>query len=380
MAKFKLQLANEEGELSSLVYDTAVSTLTDESGEDIIPNRLLPLRRKMKRVTISLGFSCNMSCSYCLQSKNKKKAYDEDQVKTIIASINTMDADDNIKIEFWGGEPTLYWDEIVSIVEGINFEPKSGYGIITNGTGLTIDKSKWLIDNNFVVSLSHDGQGQNIRGKETLDDDGVKSAVEWLIRHHNSRFSINSVITKDNINTADRREFFRKKLGLTTHHINLGGEGPVYNTEMVLLDKDILHTSIFEDVIGGEGLDYDFYLTTIGMFFNTLIYKTPLEKISTKCGIDKEDNYEILSLDGKKLSCHNYDHSFKINKLSESDKCEKCIVAHLCKSSCPAIDKSSDMFKRNCEIMYSTHTALLRAAISIIFGGKKQLVNYEEIS
>lgn len=377
MPKFNIVLSNGE-DTRNIIYDSDISEIIDTDGSKIIPPPKSYDYGFDRKITISLGFSCNMKCSYCLQSKTKKSQFDIGKVKELLDKLNTEDLS-RTRIEFWGGEPTLYWREIEYIVNNIKNKPAGGYLMITNGTGLTKDRAKWLISNSFQIAVSHDAQGQSIRGLEPLKMEPVREAVEWLIRHHNTKVSINSVLTKDNLNTKDRKDYFRKLLGLTTQHINTSGEGPAYNTDVELIDLETLHDNIYNDIVGGEGLEYGFYKNTIDMFINTIAKRSKLENITTKCGIERNDRYKILSLDGKTLSCHNYDHSFEIQKLSDSDQCKKCLVAHLCKSSCPAIPKDSEMFQKNCEVMFQTYTALFRVAVMLMTDGSWQVMGFTEI-
>lgn len=88
-------------------YATNDNTITNENGvllnldiEDIKETHI-------KKFTIQLGFSCNMSCSYCLQSKAKKIKFNQEHCDKILEQLNNTDLT-NTKIEFWGGEPLLY--------------------------------------------------------------------------------------------------------------------------------------------------------------------------------------------------------------------------------------------------------------------------------
>lgn len=369
-------------------YNTKDNSLTDENNKKIENINLFKSKEnknKEKKLTIQLGFSCNMSCSYCLQSKTKKSKFNKLECDTLIDKLLITDLT-NTRLEFWGGEPLLYFKEIVYIVRKLKSKKHlpSSFLIITNGLLLTVRIVKFLLKMNFNLAISHDAQSQDIRGKNPFEISSSLEAIKYLndlYKNGEHRFSINSVITKDNINTENRLKYFAKYLGENEDYIiPHGGEGPVYNSEIDLLNIETLNNDIYADIMFGSGILYGYYNDIIYNFVNGL-GKRDLFKITTKCGIENENKYGVIDIHGKDLSCHNYDFKFKINTLQENDICLKCPVVQLCKSSCPAIDKSSDLFKKNCTVMFNTNMGLLRAIIEIIFITKNPFIkeNEEEI-
>ena len=356
-------------------YDTKDNSLTDENNEKIENLTLFNSKEnknKEKKLAIQLGFSCNMSCSYCLQSKTKKTKFNQLECDTLIEKLLKLDLT-NTRLEFWGGEPLLYFKEIVYIVRKLKSKKHlpSSFLIITNGLLLTVRMVKFLLKMNFNLAISHDAQSQDIRGKNPFEIPSSLEAIKYLYELHKNgehRFSINSVITKDNISTENRFKYFAKYLGENENGdiiLPHGGEGPVYNSDIDLLNIETLNNDVYTDVVFGAGMYYGYYYDAVGSFINNL-GKRNISNITTKCGIDNESKYSIIDIHGKDLSCHNYDFKFKIITLQENDICLKCPVVQLCKSSCPAIDKSSDLFKKNCTVMFNTNMGLLRAIIEII--------------
>lgn len=68
--------------------------------------------------------------------------------------------DEKVNLVFFGGEPTLLWDElIVPTVQYANqqYKDEIHFGITTNGTLLSEERVKFLSDNNFNLLLSIDG-------------------------------------------------------------------------------------------------------------------------------------------------------------------------------------------------------------------------------
>lgn len=333
------------------------------------------IERPAKRLCISLGFSCNMTCSYCLQSKNKKSKFNKEQADKIVDKLNNMDLS-KTKVEFWGGETLLYTEEIKYIVENLAKLPFA-LQVITNGTKLNMELALWLEKYNFSIAISHDCQGQELRGKDCFEDPVNLEAIRYLAYNRPSMFSINSVISGKNIETVERLRFIEKYI--PDYEGGHGGEGPLYNTNIDSLNNDDLHDAIYNDLSIGVGMKYSFYRDGIISFIKSLQKNIPNSKITTKCGVDK-DSYSILSMDGKELTCHNYDSKLPLYKFSEGDKCSSCLVSNLCKGSCPIVPKDSDMFKRNCATMYATYSALLRASLTVLSDGKYQMVDVKELS
>ena len=356
-------------------YDTIYNTILDENNNIIsIDNNIK--EPFIKKLAIQLGFSCNMSCSYCLQSKSKKVSFNQEHCDKIVEQLNHSDLT-NVKIEFWGGEPLLYLEEIKYIVEHLINKPKY-FLIITNGMLLTLDLVKYFMDNNFHIVVSHDAQGQSVRGKNPFENNTSLEAIRYLYHNYREKFGINSVITKDNINTENRLKYFASYLEESDiTNIPHGGEGPVYNSNLELLNINTLCQDVYEDILLGYGGYYSYYQQVLSSFFKSYGKKN-LETITTKCGIDNPERYQVLSLDGKELSCHNYDYKFDIQKLSSSDKCLKCPVVHLCKSSCPAMDKESEVFKKNCEVMFNSNMGILRVIFFMLTDNQYNVINIKE--
>lgn len=81
--------------------------------------------------------------------------------KTLKYIFSKIDAP-TLNISFFGGEPTMAWDEIVYAVgEALLYADRNGtnvsFSLTTNGSLLTDDRAKFLSDNNFAIVYSFDG-------------------------------------------------------------------------------------------------------------------------------------------------------------------------------------------------------------------------------
>lgn len=121
-----------------------------------------------RTIMLILGRGCNMCCPHC--SQNKAKLY---QGKTIVTNefidwvvkwarlvpkssqVRTMKT-----IMFWGGEPLVYWKEIVEIVEHLNekgiTKDNFDFKVFTNGLLLTQEKLDFMYKHNFMIAMSYD--------------------------------------------------------------------------------------------------------------------------------------------------------------------------------------------------------------------------------
>ncbi|BBI61635.1 hypothetical protein HSBAA_29410 [Vreelandella sulfidaeris] len=111
----------------------------------------------LETLKIQLGLKCNYSCSYCSQA-----SFTESDVKTGVGDVQQFisDLDKWVttapkRIEFWGGEPLLYWRRIEALIPLlVNKWPAAELSIVTNGSLLTEDKVDVIISNGINIAIS----------------------------------------------------------------------------------------------------------------------------------------------------------------------------------------------------------------------------------
>lgn len=367
--RFKITLEHDITQEEKVVYyDTTDSSLVDDSNNKIdLTHLFIPEFSKndtIKRLTIQLGFSCNMTCNYCLQSKTKKGEIDYKKLDKLIEEIKKEDIE-RCKIEFWGGEPLLYLDEIKYIVENLNkLSPYLLYCIVTNGTLLTLENIKFFIDNFFIISISHDAQAQHNRGKDPFLNKESLDAMKELIKHR--RLFFNSVITNNNINTKERIKYFASYLEVDENDIIHNGEGIVYNTNLEIVNKVSIEKEVYNDLFYGMGERYIPNVTKINRFLFSIKNGTKIENLTTKCGIDKP-TYKNLSISGETLTCHNFNKKYDIVLFKDRKNCNKCLVAHMCRGGCPVIKNDEELFKKNCEVFFKYNLGIMKYIFKLIF-------------
>lgn len=131
----------------------------------------------MRYVTFIVTQNCNLNCLYCYEHNKTRKSIDVELVKSIIENeLNIKDEFSEICFDFFGGEPFLEFDKIREIVDYFKekkYDKKIYFFAGTNGTLITDDIKKWLLDNKniFQLALSLDGTREmhNINRSNSYD-------------------------------------------------------------------------------------------------------------------------------------------------------------------------------------------------------------------
>jgi uncharacterized protein len=228
VAKFKIYCTNLNGDhIETFEYDNSISKLFDSNGNLVVAdlgeihrnnfgnvkdafvvseNNPAKKSRDFRRLKISLGLKCNYSCEYCVQRfvphenenpVSKTESFLDKIYKNFDFGLDGFGK----RIEFWGGEPLLYWDTILPIAKSLkeNFS-KITFSIITNGSLLTKEKIDILDELGFCISISHDGPGQSVRGPDPLEIPKIKEI--WLYAYSKLKpkgmISFNSMLNVEN--------------------------------------------------------------------------------------------------------------------------------------------------------------------------------------
>ena len=110
-----------------------------------------------RNIRILLGHACNFRCKYCQQKHTKKEVITEEQIKKLQDKIiDNLDLSILETVQYWGGEPLLYWPEIKKFYYFFkDVSPKTGTCIVTNGSLMNEEICDFICDDdNFSIILS----------------------------------------------------------------------------------------------------------------------------------------------------------------------------------------------------------------------------------
>jgi len=388
---FELIMIDQENKRRSIFYDPHKSTVSDKDGKDILITDVKPHScfkkaigisptnpgskvSKLSKIRIQLGLGCNYSCSYCLQKDQIK-----DSTKTSLrdAEIFMKNLDKWVEgapaeIEFWGGEPLLYWNKIKFLLEKLTERfPEVSYLIITNGSLIDDDFIETVEKYNIRVAISHDGPGQYNRGPDPLDNPIQFEMIKKFFDRRKNNMSFNSVITPSNMNLDKIEQFFKSKFGQEARISFEGvvinyddGESNTFTTEQYNeLSKNVAMSCMRPF----ENLPNTFQIK-IREFMKTLQNKLSSDSVFQKCGMDRED-YIAVDLLGNVMTCqntgstgkHRIGHVYSLDKVklntswhwSQREECSHCPVLQLCAGSCMYVEGPSWYHSCNNEYYYN---------------------------
>lgn len=395
------------------VYDNETSEIWDEAGTPVdvdplykvnygiskptSPNNPLG-KSRIKTLKIQLGLSCNYSCEYCSQRfvPNIEHANTKLLDKFLSSIDNWMQHPPEV-VEFWGGEPFVYWKNLKPLAEALRTKwPLADFLVITNGSLITEDIIDWLDELNFSVGVSHDGPGQNVRGPDPLENPEQRNNLLKLFKRllPKNKVSLNSMIHRENMDRNKIQEFFESILGKDSRfNIGEGGfidvydEGGLKNTLQSHAEHLGFRRLTLDALHDGQASRFNVVRQRLGEWVDSWGNKRSWDAIGQKCGMDREDNIAV-DLNGNVLTCQNVTavskapngKSHRIGHVSQFDKiklttsthwkfrdeCAKCPVLQMCKGSCMFLE--DEYFKKSCDSAYSDHIPFFAKAFEHVTG------------
>lgn len=165
----------QEISLKDLGYtsDLRENPLSNEDGYNVV-------QKNAKTLIIELTEECNFRCKYCIFDEDNKqernhseKKLSIDCAKSNIEQFYSRTDKKEAYVIFYGGEPLLEFKMLQELVEhGNKISNKNfKYSLTTNGVLLTKQKIDFLVENNFIVTVSIDGP-QNIHDLARVSKNG----------------------------------------------------------------------------------------------------------------------------------------------------------------------------------------------------------------
>jgi len=391
-------------------------TLTQEEFKPFDKDRPLKKSKDIVVLKIQLGLSCNYSCDYCSQKfVERAPETSKKDIDAFLEKLDVLNFDERkgLKIEFWGGEPFVYWKTLKPLAEALldrfsTWKQKPQYSVITNGSILTDDIIDWLMKYNFQVSISHDGPGQSVRGPDPFDDPEQKKRVLGFYRmmtRLKKGISFNSMLNSKNTSRKAIYDWFVNFTG--DENVRLGegtivdayDEDGITNSLTSLKEHFEFRKQAFKDIYTTQGkIGFTNILSKIDNFSNDVLSHSNSKYLGQKCGMDNE---HVISIDmrGNVLTCQNVS-SLETSKNGESHlggnlddfdnveiktsthwsnrkECPKCPVLHLCKGACMFLDKK--FWDISCANAFSDNIPLFALSFERITGYIPVYINNDEL-
>lgn len=217
-----------------IIYDYFNSRIADISKEDFLKNNLpnftydkIPNSKefdpKKSYLTLILNKSCNMGCVYCFAdggdcNKKMSKEIIRESIKEAIKPET-----EEFFLTFFGGEPTLCYDEIVfAVKEAEKYPVTNKFAISTNGV-MNEKMLDFLIEKRFAFNLSMDGTPE-VQDKQRPMTDGsssykhVEHTIKKLVRSDIS-FKVRATITSDSLEEMPKMIKYLSDLGVKYIHL-----------------------------------------------------------------------------------------------------------------------------------------------------------------
>ncbi|MGN1158401.1 MAG: radical SAM protein [Agathobacter sp.] len=202
----KALVENDEDELFKLKYVTQARRFS---------NKVLAL-------TINPTLDCNFACPYCFEKKHPKEYMNDEIEDDIINYIKRQKDANSISVTWFGGEPWLAFDRIMSLSHrmmnlGLSYEA----GIISNGYLLTEEVAEALEKIKISrVQVTIDGlayvhdKRRPLRGCHKGTFDVIMKNIDYLhMNYPNIRISIRVNIDKTNMYAfRDLKKFFNNNV------------------------------------------------------------------------------------------------------------------------------------------------------------------------
>jgi len=419
---FEITAQKETGEQQILLYDNQTNTLSGENGmifkypeEHIQPqtgtkvvpfdkNNPLKKSRDVHLLKIQLGLSCNYTCDYCSQKfVERAPETNKKDIDAYLAKLDNFNFDETrgLKVEFWGGEPFVYWKTLKPLAEAIrekfsHWAKEPRFSVITNGSILTKEICAWLYYMGFDVAISHDGPGQSVRGPDPFDDPAQKKIILdfYKIMHRQNRISFNAMLNSKNQSRKAIHDWFIELTGDPTVPLGEGSMVDAYDEDGISNSLDSLEDhfkfrqSTFAEIREVKGnIGFGIIQTKVNQFTTGILKNTSAEYLNQKCGMDIP-GVIATDLRGNVMTCQNVS-SIETSKNGESHyggtlddfdniaiksathwmnrpHCRDCPVLQICQGSCMFLD--GKYWDISCANAYSDAVVKFALGIELITG------------
>jgi uncharacterized protein len=391
---FEITAQKETGEQQNFLYDNQTNTLSGENGmifeytentnatpigNPVVPfdkNNPLKKSRDVQLLKIQLGLSCNYTCDYCSQKfVERAPETSKKDIDAYLAKLDNFNFDETrgLKVEFWGGEPFVYWKTLKPLAEAIkekfsHWKKEPRLSVITNGSILTKEMCAWLYYMGFDVAISHDGPGQSVRGPDPFDDPAQKKIILdfYKIMRRQNRISFNAMLNSKNLSRKSIHDWFIDLTGDESVPLGEGSIVDAYDEDGIGNSLDSLeeHFKFRQSTFGeirasGGNIGFGTITRKIDDFTKSVLSHRSAEYLNQKCGMDIP-GVIATDLRGNVMTCQNVS-PIETSKNGESHfggtlddidnisiksathwmnrpHCRDCPVLQICQGSCMFLD------------------------------------------
>lgn len=421
---FEIHAERSANDKKIFYYDNMTNTLKDSGGnvfefpkesyskpeqKEFKPfdkNNPLVKSKLITHLKIQMGLSCNYSCDYCSQKfVERPKETSKKDIDAFLEKLEVLEFDEQkgLQIEFWGGEPFVYWKTMKPLAEALRekfttWVRKPQFSVITNGSILTDDIIDWLMMMNFSVSISHDGPGQYVRGPDPFDDPEQKNRLIGFYRmmtRLKKSISFNPMMNSKNKSRKEVRDWFVNMIGDENVQLGEGGIVDAYDEDGITNSLQSLQehfeyrrTSFSDFYTMGQKLNFVGQFSKIDDLTRRILTHEEAKYLNQKCGMDDEHTLAI-DLRGNVMTCQNVSaledskngeshlggtlDDYENVKLKSSThwsnrkECSGCPVLHICKGACMFLDKK--FWDISCANAYSDNVPLFAISLTNITNG-----------
>lgn len=344
-----LPLADEELEKQLRQLKVIVDNDMDEINKVKYINLLNRNENRRLILTINPTLACNFNCPYCFENEHSN-IYMHDLVEEkIILFIKKHVGLKALDVTWFGGEPLLAFDRIVSMTKkmqnlGLNYKA----GMITNGYLLTekvISKLESLAISSIQITIDGMADLHNTRrclksGKPTFDKILQNIA---LLQKVNPQIRLNVRVNVDKTNYADFLELYKflKDKHYPTLNVNLAFVKDMTGCYKCNHSYDMQEQAqIVKDLLQKYGLDFSMVFPRSERYECAIRNRNALvigpEGELYKCWNDVGNKSKIIgNIDGKITN-----EALLLRYLVAADpfedpKCQECFLLPVCGGGCP---------------------------------------------
>jgi uncharacterized protein len=434
--KYKLIFATDAGEYKAAFFDGNHNVLFDDQGIKLqVPEKLHSLGKTLSVFTSSLksndfntdvvwdyrnenspklkkdeavytlrlrlGDLCNYSCHYCPQKYHDDVDFadiDKD-VDALIEDLKKVQyTDGELMVQFWGGEPLVYWSSIVKLVSFFKLHRQGKqlkFYMICNGSLLTDDKVDFLLDlyREYPISLgiSHDSYWHEItRGKDIFDSPKRVALINKLIDTMGPMCKFVTAASKENHDMIRMQEFFKAKLGRDEVYVESRLIRPYTDEAMPFSVRtrqdmwNVVRSHLSSMYDGGVAINYTFF-DRIWSQIQWLMEEKPVVMTGAWCSAHSPGDVTV-DAKGKVYNCHLLDESScetgpweigTVTALRDIEYvpgmhhanrkwCSVCPILPMCQGGCFVM--SEEKHQMACNADYAEFISIFAAALNEVTG------------